>query len=160
MAGGADDGDRQPRKMQGIPLAVGFGIVERPRRHLGRHGQLVGAEIDRAAGLGGDLLYAAHMVKVPVGQQNRFHGQSQSLHLAQHLFRGVAGVDDTAGLRRTVVDDVAVGSVIPKGQRVNVQHTITYFLLGVSISCSVSRIRVTGPSLTDSTFMSAPKRPC
>ena len=79
-----------------------------------------------AAGLGGDLPYAAHVVKVPVGQQDRFHGQPQRVHLAQNLFRGVAGVDDTAGLRRTVVDDIAVGSVSPKGQRVNVQHTITY----------------------------------
>ena len=126
MAGGADDGNRQPRKVQGVPFVVGFGIVERPRRHLGRQGQLVGAEIDVAAGLGGDLLYAAHVVKVPVGQQNRFHGQPQGVHLVQNLLRGVAGVDDTAGLRRTVVDDVAVGSVSPKGQRVNVQHTITY----------------------------------
>ena len=97
MAGGADNGDCQPREVQGVPFAVGFGIVKRPRRHLGRHGQLVGAEIDVAAGLGGDLLYAAHVVKMSVGQENRFHGQPQSLHLAQHLFRGVAGVDDAAG---------------------------------------------------------------
>ena len=97
---------------------------------------------------------------MPVGQQNRLHGQPQGVHLVQNLLRGVAGVDDAAGFGRAVVDDIAVGSVSPKGQRVNVQHKITYFRLGVSISCSVSRIRVTGPSLTDSTFMSAPKRPC
>ena len=68
MAGGADDANRQPRKVQGIPLAVGLGVVERPRRYLGRQGQLVGAEVDVAAGLGGDLLHAAHVVKMPVGQ--------------------------------------------------------------------------------------------
>ena len=64
----------------------------------------------------------------------------------------IAGVDDQ---RLGIVgEQVGVGLVQAQGQLLDVHLCLR------SMSSTVSRINVTGPSLTDSTFMSAPKRPC
>ena len=128
MAGGVDHGNVQPRKAQLIPLAVGVGIVQRPRRQLGRHTQIFPAEVDLTPGFGGNVLYAAHMVKVPVGQQHGFHGQAQAVHLIQYRFRVISGVDNAAGFGAVMVDDIAVGLIRAQGQGVNVQHKVTSFV--------------------------------
>ena len=138
MAGGADNGNRQPREVQGIPPRRRFWYSRAAPPSSGAAWSARRRRDRRRSRSRRRSPYAAHMVKMSVGQQDRFHGQPQSLPPRSAPFPGgVAGVDDTAGLRRTVVDDVAVGSVSPKGQRVNVQHTITYRVI---LSFSSGRI--------------------
>ena len=124
MTGGVEDGDFQPRQMQGVSFAIGFGIVQSPGGHHGRQGQVIGANVDSAAGLGGDGFYTAHMVKVPVGQQNGLHRQTQFVRRVQHLLRLIAGVDDTAGFAVRLMDDVAVGLISAQSEGMDFQHRI------------------------------------
>ena len=147
----ADGTKRMSEKFggDGVAFGVGMGVVELPVGDHGGQGGFGGVDVDLAAGLRHQLLHRAHMVKVAVGQQDGL--ELFALQGVQNGVRLIAGIDDH-GLA-VIGQDIGIGLIQSKSQLPN-------HLCLRSISSTVSRMRVTGPSLTDSTFMSAPKRPC
>ena len=141
MSRGLQDGDIQPREVQLGALSVGLGVVELPGGELGRHGQILGAEVNLAARVRRQLPDSAYMVKVPVGQQDRFQRQPQLAELVQNGVGLIARVDDAAEGTFFVVDDVAVDLIGPQSQGVHFQHR---YLLIFSVCPSAGRCPESG----------------
>ena len=119
MARGLQNRNFQPRKMQRRPLGVGIGVVKLPCGKLGGHIEIVCTQPDLTVGIRRQLPDSAHMVKVPVGQKDRFQGQSQLAELIENGVRLIAGIDYAAGSTFFVVNDVAIDLIGPKGQNID-----------------------------------------
>ena len=108
-----------------VAIGIGVGIVKGSRRQHGGQGQLLGVQIDPAAGLRRQVPDSPHVVKVAVGQSNDGKLQALLFEKGQNDLRLIARVDDQTLLGPFRPDNVAVGLVVSQWEGVNLKHTHT-----------------------------------
>ena len=118
VARGADHLEAQGADLHPVPVGIVFpvfGKVEGKVEVPPGFGVVLPVQIDPGAGLLRQGLHRAHVVKVPVGQENGPAAQAVLLQVVQDGVALVAGVDDGAVQARLVGDHVAVGLQLADG---------------------------------------------
>ena len=153
-----------------VPLLVKAQLVAAFVAHLLVHAfgvHVQGVDIDRGPGGLVDGEHRPGVIVVAVGDEDGLGLQVVVVDIVQDGAGFRAGVDDGAAQGLFVGHHIAVGAQLPYGETFD-QHSASslrriaartggcdLFLYSVS----VSRIRVTGPSFTEATCISAPNSP-